>query len=419
MNRRHFVKRLPAATAMGTAFLHTPTPITRDDERTTTVSGNDDRRYWVNTLTKIADPVLSGLAQNTLKATMPVEVGPGANARNRAQYTHLEALGRLMAGMAPWLELGPDSSPEGRVRKKYIDLSLRAITNGVDPHAKDFLNFDQAGAQSLVDAAFLAQGLLRAPRQLYANLGSVTQQHVITALQATRKFPPPPTNWVLFSAMIEAALLHFTGTYEAAAIDFALARMREWYKGDGVYGDGSSFHWDYYNSYVIQPMLMDVCAVLTAKGLGGSPEYVTERAQRYAIIQERFISPEGTYPLIGRSSTYRIGAFQTLAQIALQKKLPAPLVPAQVRCALTSVMKRSLGAKGTFDDNGWLQIGFCGHQPQLAEPYISTGSLYLTSLAFLPLGLPVTDEFWTSPAADWTSRQVYSGKDLDRDEAID
>ena len=62
--------------------------------------------------------------------------------------------------------------------------------------------------------------------------------------------------------------------------------------------------------------------------------------QRYASFQERYISPEGTYPVFGRSSTYRVGAFQPLAKLALDDALPKDVSPAQVRCALTAVMKR-------------------------------------------------------------------------------
>ena len=75
-------------------------------------------------------------------------------------------------------------------------------------------------------------------------------------------------------------------------------------------------------------------------------------------------------------------------------------------------------APGTFDDQGWLRIGFCGHQPSLAEGYISTGSLYLCSAALLPLGLPPTDAFWSGPAAPWTSQQLWSGKSLPADHAL-
>jgi hypothetical protein len=68
---------------------------------------------------------------------------------------------------------------------------------------------------------------------------------------------------------------------------------------------------------------------------------------------------------VGRSITYRTGAFHLLAQIALRRELPPPLAPGGVRSALTAVMRRSLEAPGTFDGEGWLTVGFCGHQPHL------------------------------------------------------
>lgn len=123
----------------------------------------------------------------------------------------------------------------------------------------------------------------------------------------------------------------------------------------------------------------------------------------------------GTRPVVGLG---RVGAFQTLAQAALLKHLPEEIKPGQVRSALTAVIRRQTEAPGTFDSNGWLRIGFCGHQPGIGEDYISTGSLYLCSAAFLPLGLPATDAFWTSPAADWTSRKAWSGADLPVDRAL-
>ena len=45
------------------------------------------------------------------------------------------------------------------------------------------------------------------------------------------------------------------------------------------------------------------------------------------------------------------------------------------------MIRRTLEAPDTFDKEGWLQIGFCGHQPGVGETYISTGSLYLCSVA--------------------------------------
>ena len=142
------------------------------------------------------------------------------------------------------------------------------------------------------------------------------------------------------------------------------------------------------------------------------------RARRYAAIQERLISPEGTFPPVGRSLAYRIGAFQLLGQIALMKELPPPVKPAQVRCALTAVINRQMNAPGTFDGAGWLRIGFAGRQPDIGENYISTGSLYLCSAGFLPLGLPPEDEFWSGPAIPWTSKLIWSGENAAADHAL-
>ena len=199
--------------------------------------------------------------------------------------------------------------------------------------------------------------------------------------------------------MVEAALLRFTNTCNKASVVYALQQHEAWYKGDSIYGDGPEFAFDYYNSFVIQPMLLDILNTVNEVEQNYHDKILLcqKRAQRYGEIQERIISPEGAFPPTGRSIAYRCGAFQLLAQLALQKKLPASLEPEQVRSALTAVIKRSMEAPGTFDTNGWLTIGFCGHQPGIGEQYISTGSLYLSTVAFLPLGLPATDAFWANP----------------------
>lgn len=410
MIRRNFLKGI---SLLSTGVLGTP-----QTSEGMGLPPNNDRDHWVTMVTKISRPVLKSLSQDTLKDNMPVESAPG-QVEGRKKVTYLEALGRTLAGLAPWLELGPDNTIEGQLRKEYIELSTLAIHNAVTPSSRDFMNFTEE-AQPLVDAAFLAHALIRAPRQLWSNLDTTTQQHLAAALRSTRVIKPYYSNWLLFSAMVEAALLKFTGEFDAMRVDYAVRQHEAWYKGDGVYGDGPAFHFDYYNSYVIHPMLLDVVSTLKDE-LGEQPvpmESLLKRSQRYAEIQERLISPEGTFPPIGRSIAYRCGAFQVLAQMSLQKNLPPSLAPPQVRSAMTSVIKKSLEAPGTFDEKGWLTIGFCGHQPGVGETYISTGSLYLCTEAFLPLGLPASDDFWSGEAQDWTSKRAYSGVPFPIDKAL-
>ncbi len=383
--------------------------------------GQKERAYLISSLTKMADPLLNALSQKKLKQWMPVEKSPDMiKAKRIPSSTHLEAFGRLMAGMAPWLELGPDDTKEGKLRKKYIDLAVQCIKNGTDSTSPDYLEFNLTG-QSLVDAAFLSHALLRAPTQLWGRLDDETKRNLVAALKLSRATKPGQNNWLLFSGMVETCLLKFTGECDQSRIDYAILKHKEWYKGDGIYGDGKDFHYDYYNSFVIHPMMVDILRVMKEKGITMALDLETElkRSTRYAEIQERLISPEATYPIVGRSIAYRCGAFQSLAQMALQKALSPHTSEQQVRFAMYSLIKKQMEAPNTYDAKGWLQIGVYGHQESMGDYYISTGSLYLCAEAYLMLGLPANDSFWNGKDEDWTTRKVWNGVAVPVDHAID
>lgn len=384
----------------------------------TAFSENSDRSVWLSALNRIAHPLLTNMAKGELRKNMPVE-SIADDLQKRREVTHLEALGRLITGISTWLELGPNNTIEGQLREKYIELAIKAITNGVNPESPDYLNFNN-GRQPLVDAAFLAHGLLRARTQLWDRLDKTTQERVVKEFKSSRVIKPSETNWLYFSAMVEAALKEFTGEWEYERVKYACDRFSQWYKGDGWYGDGAAFHLDYYNSFVIHPMMTEVLSVMKKHQIEGAIPYdlELERYARYAEQQERLISPEGTFPIIGRSLAYRFGAFHALSDVSYRKLLPERVKPAQVRCALTTVINRQINASGTFNPEGWLRVGFAGYQPHIGETYISTGSLYLCSAVFVALGLPESDDFWFSPAADWTCKKGWAGVDLNVDKAL-
>lgn len=388
-------------------------PPSRAEAPGSSAAGLSERSYEVSVLCRLAGPVLTAGSENKLRETILGGVP------DRDAPAPLEALGRTVAGVAPWLELGPGPDAEGRLRAKYIDLAVKAIRNAVDPQAADFMNFNRK-SQALVDAAFLAQGLLRAPKQLWGNLDADAQAHAVAALQSTRVIRPGANNWELFSAMVEAALLEFTGDCERAPIEKAVKDHMAWYKGDGAYGDGAVYHWDYYNSFVIQPMLWEVLEVCDRRKLPLAAHYaqVRTRARRYAAVQERLISPEGTFPVIGRSSAYRFGALQMLSMTALRHELPDGLHPGGVRAGLGAVIRRMIEAPGTFDEKGWLRIGVVGDQPAMGERYINRGSVYLCTVGLLQLGLPADDPFWMEPDYPWTQKRIWSGENLPADHAI-
>ncbi|QGQ98174.1 DUF2264 domain-containing protein [Paenibacillus psychroresistens] len=376
--------------------------------------GLQDRVYWLEQLDTIARPVLSTLAARQLKATMPIS-GPG---QDRSPYMHLEAMGRLLSGIAPWLELEGGEEQECVFREEFRLLARESMDAGTDPKSPDYMNFSE-GYQPIVDAAFLAHAILRAPDQLWNKLEKRVQLNVVTCLKATHSRKPAYSNWLLFSAIIEVALYRMGEDWDPMRIDYALRQHEQWYLGDGIYGDGPQYHNDYYNSFVIQPMLLDISETMLGLHMEWDlmkPTFIT-RAKRYASTLERMISPEGSFPPIGRSLAYRFGAFQLLAQMALRNELDEAIKPAQVRCGLTAVMRRTMEIPGTFDDKGWLRVGFSGYQPDIGESYISTGSLYLCAAVFLPLGLAATASFWQGEEA-WTAKKAWFGEGFPIDRAL-
>ncbi len=379
-----------------------------------------DRAIWLQYLDKVCRPVLTNLAADQLKEKMPVELSAKIDdAAGRKAVSYLEAFGRTLSGIAPWLNLEGGSKEEVALRTQYRTWMLQAIANAVNPAANDYMQWK--GGQPLVDASFLAFGLVRCP-WLWQHLDTIVKRQVIDAFTGTRGTVPAYSNWILFSGMIEAFFCKYHLPYDPVRIEFAVREFADhWYVGDGMFSDGMQFHQDYYNSIVIHPYLATIVAIVNADNK--RYDWYTSRLltinQRYAELLERNINTDGTYPVIGRSIAYRCGVFHHLADLSLRRQLPISLSPAQVRSALTAVLQKTLGAPGTFNRQGWLSIGLYGAQPDLGEFYITTGSLYLCADIFLPLGLPADDAFWSAPAAPWTAVKVWSGQNTPADHAVD
>ena len=388
-------------------------------EQVAPTTGSQDRAAWVQYLWKISYPVIHNLAENTLCKNMPVET-PSGNPEGYNEMTYLEAVGRTLAGVAPWLALPDDNTEEGKLRKQMREEVLKGLKNAVDPNSPDKLNFTKH-AQPIVDAAYLVHAFLRAPQALWEPLDEATKQRYIDSFKALRDRTGAYNNWLLFTGLTESFLLQLGEQSDPFRTTVAKNKIKEWYVGDGWYSDGSKFSMDYYNAYVLHPMMVEMLETLMTKKKANQKEVdeAMQRMVRHAEFSERIIGPDGMYPAFGRSVTYRTAAFQSLADVALREKLPAHISPAQVRCALTAVHRNMYEGAQNFDANGWLVLGFNGHQPEAADGYTSTGSLYMATLSFLPLGLPADNKFWTDAAADWTTKKAWNGEKLHKDYKVE
>ena len=382
---------------------------------------NEDRAYWTGLAYKLAYPVLSNMAKGELRKNMEVEVSPTWDGRDIG-VTYMECFGRLMAGIAPWLSLPDDSTDEGKIRKELRELALKSYANAVDPDSPDYLLWRKEG-QPLVDAAYVAESFLRAYDQLWVPLDETTKARYVEEFTQMRRVDPPYTNWLLFSSTIESFLAKAGAPHDDYRVNSAIRKMEEWYTGDGWYSDGPTFAFDYYSSFVFHPMYLETLQAMIDSGDYTRIHYkkyydrALERTRKYSLILERFISPEGTFPVFGRSIPYRMACMQPLALMAWYDKLPEGVSRAQVRCALTAVMKRMFATGNNFNSSDFLTIGFTGRQPNVADWYTNNGSLYMTSLAFLPLALPATHPFWSDAAQSWTSVKAWGEQPFPKDHA--
>ena len=366
-----------------------------------------DREIWCEVMYRMAAPVLSNMSEGALKQNMLVELSPTWDGRNK-DVTYMECFGRLMAGLAPWLSLPDDNTTEGPHRKQLREWALKSYANAVDPKSPDYLLWRQEG-QTLVDAAYIAESFLRGYDALWTPLDSLTKQRYINEFTQLRRVDPSYSNWLLFSATVESFLRKAGAPSDTYRISSSLRKIEEWYVGDGWYSDGPNFAFDYYNSFVIHPMYIESLEIITEAGKhkniwnmpGCDYQKAITRAQRFGMILERLISPEGT--------------LQTLALLAWRKWLPKELTNGQVRAGMTAVIERMFGNDRNFNEKGFLTLGFNGSQPGISDYYTNNGSLYMASLAFLPLGLPADDPFWTDAAQPWTSKKAWDGDDFPRD----
>ena len=379
-----------------------------------------DRQYWCSLAYKMAQPVLENMAKGELQKNMQTEFSPSFDNRNK-KVLYMECFGRLMAGVAPWLTLPDDATAEGKQRKQLREWALASYKNAVDPQSPDYLCWG-IGGQNLVDAAYIAESFLRAYDTLWKPLDEVTKKRYLKEFAKLRHIDPPYTNWLLFSSTIESFMAKAGGDFDEYRVNSACRKVEEWYVGDGWYADGPTFAFDYYSSYVFHPMYLETLQAMVDAKVNSRLDYQKyydrelKRCQKYSIILERFISPEGTFPAFGRSIPYRMATMQPLALMAWYQKLPKDLSNGQVRAALTKVLHRMFDQENNFNEKGYLSIGFCGNsQKNVADWYTNNGSLYMTTLAFMPLGLPADHPFWTDAAQPWTQVKAWNNQQFPKD----
>lgn len=355
-------------------------------------------------------PVLKHGADGNLDSKIPFD--NVSMHQYRAKSSYIEAICRTICGIAPWLEVELSDLSEAKVQNYFKELSKKCL--------EELFSFDSikkikfgTESQHLVELSLLALAFFHSPK-LWQLLDDITRKNICESFDLSRMIEPKNNNWLLFSAMIECFLHSKEQNYDHKRIILALNQFNNWYLGDGHYSDGPKFKLDYYNSIIIHPFILIILSNFSSSDIALSNETALLRSQRYCELLERMISSNGTLPPVGRSLSYRTGLVHIISLLILKKQTPKNINLGKLKRGLNLLITRQLEDRDLYT-NQWLNVGYVGHQKNLGENYITTGSLYIASLVFAPLGLHPNEDFWITSESATTSEQIINDKNIQRD----
>ncbi|MFE2555313.1 DUF2264 domain-containing protein [Streptomyces sp. NPDC059352] len=247
--------------------------------------------------------------------------------------------------------------------------------------------------QAIVESASIALGLRLTRPWLWDRLDDRTRHQVVDWLRPALGPSPVDNNWWLFGLTV-AGFLQDAGIETdraATTIDRSLARVEEWYLGDGWYSDGDNRAFDHYNAWALH-----FYPVLHAH-LAGDRTLLDRYGPRLRAHLDDYVhlfDTSGAPLPYGRSLIYRFAAAAAPWLGTLTGH--TPLTPGATR-RLTSGTLRYFLDRGATDERGLLTLGWHGPYPPLVQEYSGPGSPYWASKGFLGLLLPAGHPAWTDP----------------------
>lgn len=341
---------------------------------------------------------------------------PAAHYSPRA--ARVEMVSRLLWGLAP-LSAGGGSYPGWEW--------IRAeIVSGTDPADPGYWGAPGAHDQRVVEAAAMGVALAMVPGELWEPLSAAQRERLGEWLRSAARARVGENNWRLFATLVNLGLRSVGAEFDAGITDAAFRRIEDFYRGGGWYSDGDlGAAVDHYGPWAIH-----FYSLINA-ALGGVGEEIARtaraRAREFAGEYVHWFAADGAGLPFGRSLTYRFAQaafFGGLAFAADGDGDEGGDGPGLDWGELRGLWARNLrwwGQQPVLNGDGTLSIGYGYPSLIMSEHYNAPGSPYWAFKAFLPLALPATHPFWTSPetpqrALPSSHAQPVAGFLLSRDE---
>ncbi|CAM5370090.1 DUF2264 domain-containing protein [Streptomyces narbonensis] len=281
--------------------------------------------------------------------------------------------------------------PHGHLARYAEGLAAGTAEPGTDDPDSWPLTTDTR--QAVVESASVALGLRLTRPWLWDRLDERTRHRVVDWLRPALRPSPVDNNWWLFGLTV-AGFLQDAGIETdraAATVDRSLARIEDWYLGDGWYSDGDNRAFDHYNAWALHfyPVLHAYLA-----GDRTLLDRYGPRLRRHLDDHVHLFDANGSPLPYGRSLIYRFAAAAAPWLGTLTGH--TPLTPGATRRLASGSLRHFLD-RGATDPNGLLTLGWHGPYPPLVQEYSGPGSPYWASKGFLGLLLPADHPAWTDP----------------------
>ncbi|QOD02632.1 DUF2264 domain-containing protein [Pseudarthrobacter sp. BIM B-2242] len=264
-------------------------------------------------------------------------------------------------------------------------------------------------AQALVETASLALSLRIAPSRLFEPLSQGAKNSLIERFRRSLDVTPSENNWVMFPHVIADFLESIGLSDEKTRRAIANSRKytESWYRGGGLYTDGSGRTFDYYNAWAFHfylPLISHLGRDQSALELYGA------RLDEYWRFARNLVESSGAPVFFGRSLTYR---FAIAAPFAVSALISPAVRDDGERGRIWSAVIEYFMSRGAVT-GGLLSVGWHGEYREMAQRYTGPASPYWASKAFAALLIPNQSEFWKqdAPEAEARSEHAVSGVGL-------
>lgn len=300
------------------------------------------------------------------------------------QSSSAEGVIRPLWGLVP-LAMGGGSA-------EHWPLLRRVLAEGVDPDHPNYWGPIHDHSQRAVEMAAVGMMLMLLPEEGWHPFEPREQANLVAWIDAIQRVELVDNNWLFFAILVQAGLRRIgrADLVDEALHERYLARIEDWYLGDGWYGDGPELPIDHYNGFA-----MHFYALLYAQHAeGADPKRCRRFRQRAGLFVVQFaqwFAETGETVMVGRSLIYRFAtaAFWGIAATAEQDTLSIGAIK-----GIWARQIRSWRDLPIFTADGLLTRGYAYPNLVMAEEYNSPTSPYWAMKAFFPLALHEDSPFW-------------------------